>query len=138
VTPAAPPVDGGCLCGAVRYRLSGPTFDAGYCHCAMCRKASGAPAVAWASVSKDDFALIAGEPRRYRSSPRVERLHCGTCGAQLLFDDLDEPGSIDVAVATLDDPAGTPPTFHIYDADRIPGFDAGGGLPRHAQGRKER
>ena len=127
--------EGGFLCGSVRYRIEGEVFDAGYCHCSMCRKASGAPAVAWASVRKDGFRLFEGEPRRFRSSPRVERAHCGACGAQLLFDNLDEAGSIDFAIATLDDPNGVEPGFHIYDAERITWFDAGSGLPRHSQGR---
>ena len=40
--------DGGCLCGAVRYRLEGPPLHADYyCHCRMCQRAAGAPVVAW-------------------------------------------------------------------------------------------
>ena len=128
-------LEGGCLCGAVRYRVDGQPFDAGYCHCSMCRKASGAPVVAWASARQADFEFTAGEPRRFRSSERVERAYCGGCGAQLLFDNLAEPQTIDFAIATLDDPDAVAPTFHIYDANRIAWFETQDDLPRHKAGR---
>ena len=38
---------GGCLCGAIRYRITGAPVEALYCHCRMCRRAHGAPVVAW-------------------------------------------------------------------------------------------
>jgi hypothetical protein len=34
---------GGCVCGAVRYRIDAMPFDAGYCHCTLCRRSSGSP-----------------------------------------------------------------------------------------------
>lgn len=42
---SVPAGEGGCLCGALRYALSGPSIDAGYCHCRFCQRASGAPVV---------------------------------------------------------------------------------------------
>jgi hypothetical protein len=49
-------LEGGCLCGALRYQVDPASADSGYCHCRMCQKASGAPAVAWFTVNKQGFA----------------------------------------------------------------------------------
>jgi len=46
---------GGCLCGAVRYRLASAPFDAGWCHCRTCQLNSGSPAMAFAKVPSRDF-----------------------------------------------------------------------------------
>ncbi|WP_119460186.1 GFA family protein [Rhodospirillaceae bacterium SYSU D60014] len=43
------PPDGGCLCGAIRYRVSTPPLQAGYCHCRLCQRSTGAPVLSWAS-----------------------------------------------------------------------------------------
>lgn len=52
---------GGCFCKAVRYRAT-RIFDAGYCHCSVCRRISGAAAVCWFNVREEDFALLQGRP----------------------------------------------------------------------------
>jgi hypothetical protein len=54
--------EGGCLCGAVRYRIEALPTDIAYCHCRMCQKASGAPAMAWATVPASAFAWTRGRP----------------------------------------------------------------------------
>ena len=61
-------VEGGCLCGAVRYRVEGPPLHAGYCHCRMCQRAAGAPVVAWGAWPADRFAWLQGKPGRFASS----------------------------------------------------------------------
>jgi hypothetical protein len=130
--------EGGCLCGAVRYRFDAEPFGAGYCHCSMCRKSSGAPVIAAASVPRGSLVIARGEEslRRYRSSPQVTRVFCATCGGQLFFDVADEPDSIDLWLGSLDDPDAVPPTFHIYAADQVAWLAIHDDLPRYAQGRK--
>lgn len=129
--------EGGCLCGAVRYRFDAEPFGAGYCHCSMCRKSSGAPVIAAASVPRGAL-VIEGEAalRRYGSSAEVTRVFCGTCGGQLFFEIADEPDSIDFWIGSLDHPDAVPPTFHIYAADRVKWLDLHDDLPRYAAGRK--
>jgi hypothetical protein len=130
-------LEGGCLCGAVRYRADAEPWGAGYCHCSMCRKSSGAPVIAAASVPR--AALAIADPsaalRRYRSSPAVTRLFCGTCGGQLFFDVSDEPESIDLWLGSLDEPDKLAPTFHIYEADRVNWLHIADDLPRYPKGR---
>src|SRR3954462_10996652 len=113
---------GGCLCGAVRYRLASQPFDAGYCHCRMCQRTAGAPVMVFASVPLPDFVLVRGEPRRRRSSDFGERWFCGDCGSPLVMRVDHQPDTLDVTIASLDDPAAVPPGFHIWTGSRMPWF----------------
>ena len=60
--------EGGCFCGAIRYRVTGEPIDAGYCHCRMCQLSAGAPAVAWGTWEIGRFQWLSGEPRTLQSS----------------------------------------------------------------------
>jgi hypothetical protein len=128
------PLEGGCLCGAVRYRISSEPRSADYCHCSMCRRAAGAPVVARLTVSSAAFAWTAGEPAIYRSSADAERLHCRTCGTQLAL--RDEPDYLDVTLASLDDPEAVRPSYHIWTASRIAWFETADDLPRYGENRR--
>ncbi|HEV2546139.1 MAG TPA: GFA family protein [Stellaceae bacterium] len=121
---------GGCLCGAVRYRTGG-MIRAGYCHCRMCQKASGAPVVAWAVVPRDSFAFTQGTPVEYRSSTNASRLFCGTCGSPLIFREHDS-GELDINLATLDEPERVVPSYHIYTASQQPWLHIADEAPRFA------
>ena len=127
---------GGCLCGAVRYRLASAPFNAGWCHCRMCQLNSGSPAMVFASVPSADYTIEAGaeQVRRHRSSEKAERWFCGACGTPLLF--REHAGAKhEVSVATLDDPAAVVPEFHIYYASRIAWAEPADDLPRFPRGR---
>jgi hypothetical protein len=96
-------------CGAIRYRAAGDPTDATLCHCRTCRKAAGAPLVAWVTFPARDFTIVTGEPIRYRSSPKVVRTFCGECGTPLTYAHTDFPSGIDVTVCSLDEPERFPP-----------------------------
>ena len=53
-------LEGGCLCGAIRFAIEGPVLDCASCHCRSCRKASSAPELPYAQVALADFRLIRG------------------------------------------------------------------------------
>ncbi len=125
------PLRGACLCGSVAYELDGPPDNAGFCHCRMCQRASGAPVVAWGTWPIERLRLLGGEPRAFRSSARAERRFCPTCGTQLFFFTEDAPGSIDVTLASLDDPGQVAPQYHIWRMSRIPWLETADRLPRH-------
>ena len=125
------PLRGACLCGAVAYELDGPPKNAGFCHCRMCQRASGAPVVAWGTWPVERLRLLQGEPRTFRSSARAERRCCPTCGAQLFFFSEDAPALIDVTLASLDDPGQVAPDYHIWRMSRISWFETADQLPRY-------
>jgi len=123
--------EGGCLCGAVRYRVAGTPDAAVLCHCAMCRRASGAPVVAWITVPDDRFAYTAGEAAVYASSDHGRRELCAPCGSPLAFRSSKRPGEVDVTVGTLDRPQSFPPNRHIFTASRLPWLRLADDLPAH-------
>lgn len=124
-------LEGGCLCGSVRYRIDGKAVDAGYCHCRLCQRASGAPTVAWATFRKHAVVWTAATPRIYRSTPPAQRGFCGHCGTQLSFWHEDQPERMDITIASLDDPSTLAPDYHIWTASRIAWFDVRDDLPRY-------
>ena len=120
---------GGCHCGAVRYEMTAEVAHHALCHCGDCRKASGAPAVAWAMAATDQV-TITGEPLTYASSEHGRRLFCGACGTSLFYtNDVVFPGMIDVQSATLDDPDAIPLQAQIQTAERIGWMTHLGDLP---------
>lgn len=124
---------GGCACGAVRYRLASTPFDAGYCHCELCRRSSGAPLLAFATVPLVDFVVTAGRVHTRQSSSFGERGFCADCGTQLTMHVDHQPDTIDFTLGSLDRPDAVHPGFHIFFASRPEWFDVRDELPRHAR-----
>jgi len=91
---------GSCYCGAVEIEMSGPPLDMGYCHCANCRKYSGAPLTAFSLWKADDVKVRKGSELlgHFPSSEISDRRYCTTCGAHVM---IDHPklGLIDVRSA---------------------------------------
>jgi len=123
--------DGGCLCGAVRYRITGPLPPGGHCHCSMCRRSAGALVVTWTTVEEERFAIIAGTLAVYASSATAERLFCPACGSSLVFRSKTYPTLIDVTVATLDHPERHPADRHVFWGNRMPWLHLDDHLPKY-------
>jgi hypothetical protein len=121
-------IEGGCFCGAVRYRMTGSPQSSAICHCESCRRASGAPSVAWVTVEREQFEIVKGTPAAYVSSPGVVRRFCGRCGSALTYENTKHSGTIDITTITLDDPSGFPPTSEVWLDDRVPWQPTGAGL----------
>lgn len=143
-------LEGGCLCGSVRYVISGdPSLEETpcLCHCRICQRASGAPAVAWATFAvvvprcrcslialscrfgaapeanptdvpqQDDFKLTKGRPQAYHSTPQGVRQFCGQCGTQLTFQALSRP-VLHVTLASLDTADALQPEAHLWTTSK--------------------
>ena len=122
--------EGGCLCGAVRYRCATAPEQAGYCHCRLCQRSSGAPVLAWATYPVESFEYGSGAPRIHRSSSHGQREFCGDCGTQILYRESEDAKTVDINVASLDDPETVTPQVHVWTASRISWFDVADDLPR--------
>lgn len=121
---------GGCHCGAVRYEVSGEPQHVALCHCSDCRKSSGAPMVAWAAFTEDQFKLVEGEPVTFNSSGSAMRSFCPKCGSGLYYRNAEFlPGIVDIQSATLDDPDALPPGAHIQTAERLGWMNSAHSLP---------
>jgi hypothetical protein len=127
---------GGCLCGAVRFRVSGPTLWHALCYCKSCTRAAGAPVIAWAGFPSAKFEVLAGTLTIYESSPGVRRGFCGRCGTTLTYqkDPAVLPGFQDdvyISTRSLDEPGAYSPYEHVFHGERVAWLEMGGDLPRH-------
>jgi hypothetical protein len=125
---------GGCLCGGVRYRITGALRDVIACHCSQCRKTSG-HFVAATQVRSENLQLIESTTLRwYRSSESAERGFCARCGGNLFWKET-APGTehISIMAGTLDTPTGLRIVQHIYTADKSDYYEIDDGAPQLAQ-----
>ncbi len=129
--------EGGCLCGAIRYRVTGEPVATSLCHCKTCRRASGAPTVAWAVFRSSDFAFANGAPTCFHSSPGIARTFCGKCGTPLTYQRESGTGTIDITTATLDHPDRFAPACEIWIAHKISWESLNGPIPQHSGSSKQ-
>jgi hypothetical protein len=127
-------LQGGCLCGAVRYQIAAPLGIAEHCHCSMCRKAHAAAFSTNAVVPADAFHVTEGEKflSQYASSPNRQKNFCSRCGTQLFIRRLDETEFTVVTLATIDGDPGTRPARHVHTASKAPWYEVSDALPRFA------
>ena len=130
-------LSGGCACGAVRYETDAAPFHRTLCHCVDCRRAAGAPAVAWFSVPAAGLRFVRGAPAVHRSSPQVERGFCGACGTPLTYRNDAYPEEVDVITCSLDDPGAASPQDHTFASQRLPWMRTDDGLPVFPRSRGE-
>jgi hypothetical protein len=126
-------LEGGCACGAVRYRLtSGPMF-VHCCHCHDCQRQTGSAFVINALIETDRIALLADEPRPVPVPTDSGRPHdiyrCAVCQTAVWSDYGRRPGLRFVRVGTLDDPMALPPDVHIYTRSKLPWVALPAGVP---------
>ena len=129
-------LDGGCLCGAVRYEASGAAVGITHCHCRTCRRASGAPLITWAGFDSDKFKFTQGRPATDSSSENVVRTFCDRCGTALTYQRIDLPDSIDVTLGSLDNPEQLTPQDHTWTESRISWIRLSDDLPAYLRERK--
>jgi len=126
---------GSCLCGAVRYEVSGPVHDVHHCHCSMCRKTHGTAFSTFARLTVADFHVTTGKEsiRAYRSSPMIERTFCDTCGARLTIRFDGMPDTVWVSVGTLEGDPGVRADSHMFVASKAPWDEINDALPQYPQ-----
>jgi hypothetical protein len=123
-----PPLAGGCLCGAVRYRATPDHRDGYYCHCRMCQLAFGNTRAAFVNLRKGDVAWLTQPPAYFASSKIARRGFCARCGSPLSFEYLDSE-RMDLSVGSLDEPGALKPVSHFAVESRIAEWHAPDGLP---------
>ncbi len=126
-------LSGGCLCQAIRYRITmnSPDLPGTYCHCSMCRKATGGGYAAFVSVPRDALVWTQGTVKQFRSSPVATRGFCENCGSPLFYD-ADAEDHLALTVGSLDDASGFKADHHYGVESRLPWADCGPDLPGHA------
>ena len=122
------PFEGGCLCGAVRYKCSAEPIFFGHCHCRDCQHASGGAFSSVLAVPKKAFELTKGEYNE--SGGKVSRKFCPTCGAPLFSELVGNEQIWIIKAATLDDPSWLEPGAHIWTCSSQPWAPMGDELPQ--------
>ena len=110
-------ITGGCLCGQIRYTVSGDPAFTGLCHCRNCQRYTGTAfeaVVAYPSASVS----VQGGLKTYNdkgdSGKAVYRRFCPNCGSGVIADAEALPGVTLVLAGTLDDTSGYKPAMEIY------------------------
>jgi len=121
---------GSCLCGAVRFVVTGDLPPPDICHCTACRKQSG-HCLASTDVPRAALTIEGGEALRwFQSSAHIRRGFCGTCGSSLFWDPTHRDWT-SIAMGAFDAPTGTRADKHIFVAEQGDYYDIADGLPQH-------
>jgi hypothetical protein len=120
---------GSCLCGAVKYQVTGTLRPVVACHCGQCQKTSGHH-VAATSVKRENFKLLEERGLKWFSSTvGIRRGFCQQCGGNLFWDKAELP-SISIFAGTLDQPSGLQLVEHIYVEEKADYYEITDGLPQ--------
>jgi hypothetical protein len=126
-------VHGGCLCGGVRYEISGELSQMHFCHCQMCRRNHGTPFANYVAVNPRDIRYTQGAEliSSYQSSERTARTFCSRCGSSLEFSPKATPDETWIAAGGFDGDPQIRPTFHIYVDSKAPWFEISDDLKQY-------
>jgi hypothetical protein len=117
-------LEGGCACGAVRYRLRSAPMFVHCCHCRDCQRQTGSAFVINALIETDRITSLSGDPKPVSmptESGRPHEIHrCSACGTAVWSDYGGRSALRFVRVGTLDDPTTLPPDVHIYVRSKLP------------------
>ena len=117
-------IEGGCLCGAIRFAVVGSLAPAAYCHCSDCRKCTGSAFNVSVPVSVDIFNLLSGKPKGFSktadSGNELTRHFCPECGSPLYTSSPRHPDRVYVKAGSLDDPnvVAPAPTAAVHHTSR--------------------
>jgi hypothetical protein len=123
---------GGCACGAVRFKVTGPFMGVGVYHCTDCQKASGGGPNYVALAPNDSFEVTKGEAKIYRSKGdsggEVRRAFCAECGTPLWSLPPGAPFT-PIKLGALDDSSDLTPMLHLYTSSAPPWHLMHQGIP---------
>jgi hypothetical protein len=126
-------LEGGCACGAVRYRLESAPMFVHCCHCRDCQRQTGSAFVLNALIETDRIALLAGDPEPVPVPTDSGRPHdiwrCNVCRTALWSNYGGRTKLRFVRLGTLDDPTALAPDVHIYTRSKLPWIRLPEGVP---------
>jgi hypothetical protein len=130
-------LEGGCACGAVRYRLESAPMFVHCCHCRDCQRQTGSAFVLNALIETDRITLLAGEPEPVPVPTDSGRPHdiyrCPHCQVALWSDYGRRPYLRFVRTGTLDEPSALAPDVHIYTRSKLPWVALPADVPAFAE-----
>ncbi|MDH3690775.1 MAG: GFA family protein [Gammaproteobacteria bacterium] len=124
--------EGGCLCGDVRFQVTGDPLWIAHCHCDSCRRNTAAVMATFMGVRQNQFIYVKGEPAQYHSSPGVTRSFCNRCGTPLTYEADHYKDEVHVNIGSLDSPQDFAPQKHVWVDQQLPWLRVDEHLPRYA------
>ncbi len=124
---------GGCLCGAIKYELSGEAQMVGICHCKNCQRQAGSSFSVIAGYPSEAIVLSGDELSVYEdegeSGNKVRRKFCGKCGSPILSEIEGQPATVFLKAGTLDETSDLVPQFHLWCDSAQEWFQIPEGVP---------
>jgi len=118
-----PSLTGGCLCGGIRFALTEPPYDAGYCHCTRCQRRTGVAASASARIDGRTLRVLQGADLlkcwRHPDGGH-EKCFCRECGAHLFSRNPNDPTRVSMRMGAFDSDPGIRPAWRAYVASAAP------------------
>ena len=110
------PIRGGCLCGGVRFEVTGPFIRANHCHCSRCRRHSGTFGLTQGRVWREQFRLLQGEEliRVYGKGEGAVKVFCSVCGSSLFGGTWPDGRQVSIRLGAIDGDPGIRPQFHTH------------------------
>lgn len=129
-------IEGGCNCGAIRYRIDGAPLAVAACHCTRCRRQSGSVYSVNLIVSPAAM-TIEGVPQVFEdtdtgSGMPVLREFCGACGSPIRSVIGASPDVVAVKAGTLDDPDPYAPGLHVFTRSKVAWVELPPAVPQFA------
>ena len=123
-------LNGGCECGAVRYRVADEFLYASNCHCSRCRAATGSAFKPFAGIERDKLEVpTGGHALLVNGDEMLNDTRCAKCGS-LLYSVVREGEFVHIALGSLVDEPGMRPTKHIFVGSKAPWFEITDDLPQ--------
>jgi len=124
--------EGGCLCGKVRFSVTGEPRSVFHCHCHSCRRQTGGAVASFAAFPvAGHFRWTAEIPTAFHSSVGVTRRFCPTCGTPLSYEAEKFPDEIHLHIGVFDQPDDLIPVAHWHTNEKVTWFETADHLPRH-------
>lgn len=116
-------LEGGCLCGAVRWQLDGDVGAAAYCHCEDCRRCTGSAFNVSVRAQAADFHIVKGEPKVFTkeadSGRPVARFFCADCGSPIHTLPPRHPEMVFIKAGSFDDPTAVKPAMQAWTRSAV-------------------
>jgi hypothetical protein len=124
---------GSCLCGKVRFEITGEIQNIVYCHCSQCRKAQGSAFATNGNVDAKRFKFISGENELtgYESTPGQKKYFCKNCGSPIISKNETTPNKVRVRLGVIESEIIERPIAHIFVTSKANWEEIEGDLPKY-------
>lgn len=123
-------MEGGCHCGAIRFKTNTEPYWVAACYCIDCRKTSGSLYTVFAGYNEGEVEILEGAPKPYRSSPNVTRSFCENCGSPFSYAYTEAPDKHFIPVGVFDDAGSFKLQEHIWVSQKLPWVHISDDLPQ--------